>query len=215
MPLIKTLSAEDAHIGIWLMEESSVELSEMISLSEKELLQMQKYSAEKRKKELLTVRLLLALATGEHYEIDYSQTGQPFIAGSCLHISISHSGNLAAIILSRKAAGIDVEVMGRKISNIASRFLSFEELRWTSQSEDPSLAQLYCWCCKESIYKMMGLKDLTFNKDILIAPLELKSEGVGSAVFRKEQIRTNIKIYYFTLENNLVTWCTINEDLLS
>jgi 4'-phosphopantetheinyl transferase len=213
MPLIKLLSLEEVRIGIWLMEESSKELSTIVTLSEREHQQFQRFFAETRKREFLSVRVLLGLITGLPGEIFYNETGQPFLADSEQFLSISHSGNLAAIIFSDKVVGIDAEVTGRKISNIASRFLSPEELQWTLQSGDPSLAQLYCWCCKESIYKMLGLKNLIFKKDILVAPVELKPEGEGGAFIRNEQIQMKIRIHYFTLANNMVTWCTLEEAL--
>lgn len=207
MPLKSILSFENTLIGIWHMSEPSGELAETLQWTESELQEFRKYSSEKRKREFLSVRLLLDKMQMKPSRICYDQDGKPFLKGDHRNISISHSGNLVTLILSDTKIGIDAEQRGRDISHISGRFLSEEELLWTSESEDPGLAMLYCWCCKESIYKLMGIKNLQFKNSIRINPVKLKDLGEGKAICIRENKHISFRIHYFMMEDNLITWC--------
>jgi phosphopantetheinyl transferase len=160
-----------------------------------------------RKKEYLAVRSLLKAMKGCGPHITHTADGKPFLSGDTQHISITHSRNLAAIILSDFPAGIDTETTGRKVSDVAQRFLSEEEMAWTLNAPHIELAQLFCWSCKEAAYKMLGIPGIDFKHTLTVCPEEIREKGTSSVVFKSPGREKIIRMNYFLLANNIITWC--------
>ncbi len=207
MPLLQITVVENATIGTWFMTESLGEMQLMIALSDSDQKEFEKFTSPRRQKEFLAVRLLLAAMMGQPGEIIHAPSGQPFLKDHPVHISISHSKNIAAIIQSGFPAGIDVEETGRNVTDIARRFLSEEEMSWTMKSRDPQLARILCWSAKEAVYKMAGLRDLDFRNEISIGEVQPVANGKTSAMINRDGICTGFDLNFFLTENNVVTWC--------
>jgi phosphopantetheinyl transferase len=191
------------------MTESSWELASRVHLTEKEKTLWRGFSGEHRKKEFLAIRLLLAQMIDEQAEIVYTALGKPLLTGKRKHVSISHSRNLAALILSDYPAGIDTEETLRKVGDIAPRFLSEEELAWTRNSPDPELALIFCWSAKESLYKMIGEKGISFRNQLFLPETKLVTDGSVTAYYRKSGKTAEIELNFFFRENNVITWCVL------
>ena len=73
-----------------------------------------------------------------------------------MHISLSHSGEYAAAIVSdRGTVGIDIEKRGPRILRVAERFMTPGELE--NARGEYFQDKLYIhWCTKEAVYKMLG-----------------------------------------------------------
>jgi phosphopantetheinyl transferase len=191
------------------MTESSWELASRVHLTEKEKTLWRGFSGEHRKKEFLAIRLLLAQMIDEQAEIVYTALSKPLLTGKRKHVSISHSRNLAALILSDYPAGIDTEETLRKVGDIAPRFLSEEELAWTRNSPDPELALIFCWSAKESLYKMIGEKGISFRNQLFLPETKLVTDGSVTAYYRKSGKTAEIELNFFFRENNVITWCVL------
>lgn len=79
--------------------------------------------------------------------------GRPFLPGSRLNVSISHSGPCLMIALATAEVGVDIDY----IRNPATwpdlyRWINCPEDRWPTPTEQEFLA---CWTAKESILKML------------------------------------------------------------
>jgi phosphopantetheinyl transferase (holo-ACP synthase) len=116
---------------------------------------------------------------------------------------------MVAVILSEKPAGIDAEKYGRNISYIATRFLSGDELEWISRTSDPGKALLYCWCCKEAVYKMMDTRDVIFRKSILVEAVDFTKHKTGTVLFIKDGKTVEIQIHHLFVTDNIIVWCTL------
>ncbi len=212
MPLSEIRATGSSTVGTWFMAERLEELREMIVLTERERQEFEKFTSQRRKKEFLAVRLLLKAMLGHPAGIIHSPDGKPSLKNLPGHISISHSGTLAAIILSDRSAGIDAEETGRKVSDIARRFLSEKELSWTLQAQDPQLAQIFCWSAKEAVFKMAGDQHLDFRKDVYMEEVALPGSGKARALFTKKGKCTPVDLNFFFTWNNVVTWCVNSLD---
>ncbi|MDD4224823.1 MAG: 4'-phosphopantetheinyl transferase superfamily protein [Mariniphaga sp.] len=161
-----------------------------------------------RKKEFLAVRSVLQEMTGEKSEIRYNKEGKPRIAGNSQEISISHSADLAVVLLSRQKAGVDVENVSRNIRNVITRFLSEDEWRMVKNSPDPHLSALICWCAKEAAYKHSGSTGMDFKSQIIIHPFEPVPEGgkfSGEMLHGQKVIAFHFNYLFF--ENNVIVNC--------
>lgn len=211
MPFLFQIEDKDCVVGVWSMTESWEELACTIPLTSADAEKFEKITNAGRKREFLAVRRLLATMIPDRPEIIYSGEGKPLLRYQNRHISITHSRNLAAVILSDRPAGIDAEATGRNIAGIAHRYLSAAEITWTSETDDPALAQLFCWCCKESVYKMMQVKELDFKESIMVEPLVIGEWKNATAYFIRNDQSTEITLHYFFEGNNIITWCTLNQ----
>jgi 4'-phosphopantetheinyl transferase len=209
MPLLRTIFAEDVCIGIWKMTESVSGLEELISMTETDRNEWVQFSSERRKREFITTRVLLAGLLGFYPEIFHDPHRKPSLLNSDKHLSISHSGSMVAVILSDSPAGIDVEETTRDVTNIAGRFLDRNEIEWTAESADTNTDRIFCWSMKESVYKMLGIKNLDFRAHLQIDPTEFGTSGISAVTHRVEDDCQKINVNYLKENNNVITWCTM------
>ena len=179
MPLLytKQLSARQM-LGIWGLSEEPAELLEMLVPDADTIAQYRDINHDWRKRQWLASRLLSKILLGGNSPgIIYDQYNKPYLSGSPMHISISHSYDKIAVIIDKeKETGIDIELIKPKIERIAERFMSDEEMR-TVQDHNLIEALYVHWCAKESLYKLYGKKELVFRENILVEPFKYNNEG--------------------------------------
>ena len=91
---------------------------------------------------------------------------RPYLLDSDWKISLSHSyPYVAAACRHKKEVGIDIEKKGRKIENIAPRFLNKDEFNDRSGNHS---ALTIAWSIKESIYKAANIPGLSFRDAIAL-----------------------------------------------
>ncbi len=199
-------------LGIWDLAENSSALLQGFRFSEKEQADFSKISNEKRKCEFLAVRLLLDKMLDGKKQLQYAQSGKPFLEED-LYISISHSSDLAAVLLSKQPAGIDVESLHRKTDKIAPRYLSDKELEDISSTPNPDFTRIVYWCAKEALFKCTPLEGIDFKRQILIKPF---LPGFGNGIFEgqlaKNNRLVNFVFHYFIVNNNVLVYCTEKEN---
>lgn len=179
MGIIKNKKEKSYKMAIWDMSES---LDEIIQLSEKYDLSALK--SEKRKKEFLANRLLLN-TIHPNSTITYNKYGAPTLSDGNF-ISISHSKNLAAIIVCDKNVGLDIEHISEKALRLSSKYI----LKDTHQNLTKEKATLI-WCCKEAIFKWHQKGSVDFIKEISLNPFVLSKKGEITANFRNEFLNLN------------------------
>ena len=77
--------------------------------------------------------------------------GKPYLVNMPFQISMSHSFDYAAVMISRKnPVGIDIELIKEKVENVLpEKFMRPEEMDFIAKDEN-RIQQLYvCWCAKE------------------------------------------------------------------
>ena len=163
MPLHKTITVnKDTSIAIWKVDESEDELSNGITLSQNCQIRYDGMKSEMHRRAFLSVRRLLALFNYVDSDLIYNESGKPHLKDGHL-ISITHSHNFTAIIISKKdEVGIDIEMQRDKILRIAHKFTPFEEYRTLANTEAIIRKLTIVWGAKESLYKIYGQKGLSF-----------------------------------------------------
>lgn len=207
MPFAKQIETEAGHIGIWAITETSSELLSHFSFSLLEEFTFNTIKAEKRKIEFIVTRLILYKLLGHKTEIEYLNSGKPKLKNNNLHISISHSANAVAVIVSEQKNGIDVELTTRNIDRVATRFLSKDEFDHVQKLEKSQLAKIIYWGAKESIFKCSDFEGVNFYKQIHVHPFPVESKGKFTGELIAEDITEYFKLWYFTFQNNMVVYC--------
>ena len=195
------------QLAVWKITEDLTNMSSRISLTLEELETLDRFSFEPRKLEWLSVRVLLNEMTGKELTITYNGNRKPFLIGNRYSISISHSRDLTAILLSQeKKVGIDLEYMSHRIGSIAHKFINERDVI-TSDEEQRKYHLYIHWCAKEALYKICDKQDINFKDNLTIEAFEPMERGVllGRVHnrFRNEPFAMN----YFSLGNYVVVWC--------
>jgi len=117
---------------------------------------------------------------------------KPVLVGDQRYISISHTSDIAAVMVATKPCGIDVEKDLPRIHRIAHKFLSPEKLSLIKGPKNQSL--LYqVWCAKEVMYKAYGLGGLDFKHDLTV---DLNALLKGQASFNGQLSRSQILVKF-------------------
>lgn len=80
--------------------------------------------------------------------------------------SISHSGDMVAVVISQYPVGIDVERMSKRLERVMPRILTNNEKRSLSNIPKENILDYLCtkWTQKESIFKSMDAKAFAPSK---------------------------------------------------
>jgi phosphopantetheinyl transferase len=173
MPLYKTIKPNHhTTVYVWKIEASFDELSEHIELSERSKNRVASMKSEIHRRGFLSIRHLLKEAGYTDFDLYYNGNGKPHLKDG-KHISITHSFEYSAIIISDVEVGIDIEKNREKIKIIQNKFVNFE--RWFISEDDDYIEQLtVIWGGKESLYKIYPHGGLTFKNDIDIESFKMK-----------------------------------------
>ena len=157
------------------------------------------------REQFLAVRKILQLENPS-YKIRYDESGKPYI-NSDLNISISHSKCMVAIVFSEhNKAGVDIELKEIKILKIQNKFLNdSEKLENEYQSNVDYLTMI--WTAKESIYKALGIKGVSFSDNIIIKNIN-KNKGHGYYINGKEKYKFDLK--FFSIDDYILCYAQYN-----
>jgi len=193
MPFLKEfIINEKTKIKLWKVIIGELSPKEL-NKDDKKLFKLKKNNL--LREQFLATRKILSIENSD-YIITYDLDGKP-ILNSEFNISISHSHEIAALVVSnKKIIGLDVQFKESKILNIKNKFLNkFEKL---NIGGDPSIDILtMIWTSKESIYKAIGLKGISFSKNIQIDKfIEKDKIGEGYYINGIEKVKFDLKFFY-------------------
>ncbi|WP_281226956.1 4'-phosphopantetheinyl transferase family protein [Flavobacterium aquiphilum] len=175
MPLYKTITLNPStQILVWEITESYQELFEAVVLNESNLNRLKCMKSEIHQRAFLSVRKLFQLAGYTDFDLYYDEFGKPHLHDG-KHISITHSHQFSAIILSDKVVGIDIELQREKIIRIADKFID-SEFSFLNPSENSAYIRklTVVWGVKEAIFKIRNEKGISFKDHIKVNSFELK-----------------------------------------
>jgi 4'-phosphopantetheinyl transferase len=200
MPLYLTKNNTDgSQIAIWQMTESVNELFALAEASEKMNGEVEQLRTETRKKEWLTVRILLKdiLNIAHPDEVIYDDKGKPHLKKGNGHISFSHTKNFAAIIFHPdKNVGIDIEKIHERIEKISHKFVNDRESAFIKGNKRTETLHAI-WGVKEVLFKIYGKGGVDFRKHLLVHPFIAATEGTVDAEIRLESAASRLQINYF------------------
>tara|TARA_B100000676_G_scaffold247791_1_gene251144 strand:+ start:84 stop:698 length:615 start_codon:yes stop_codon:yes gene_type:complete len=203
MPFLKEFIINyNTKIKLWKLNLGELNYFEL-DAHDSSLLKSKK--SQLAKEQFLAVRKILHLENPS-YKIRYDESGKPLI-NSDLNISISHSNLMAGIVFSGfNQTGIDIEEKKSKIINIQNKFLNeSEKLKDEYQSDLDYLTKI--WTAKESIYKALGIKGISFSDDIIIKNTK-KNKGHGYYINGKEKYKFDLM--FFSIDNYILCYAQLN-----
>jgi 4'-phosphopantetheinyl transferase len=181
MPLLKRVTPEPSvQVGIWKIEETTGALKGLARLSAAEEALFDSFKNETRRKQWLSYRVLLdEMLPGRTVILEYDVYGKPSLQNSPLFLSISHSKDRSAVIISDShPVGIDIERISGRIERITGKFLTPDEEEQIG--EENRLEKLYVvWGAKESLYKIHGKPEVELQRDIQIESFDYLCSGKG------------------------------------
>lgn len=196
MPLYKTIKPNtETIVYVWKIDESYDELHQNIVLNKSSKVRLSGMKSELHQRGFLSVRHLLKKAGYTDFDLFYNTYGKPLLKNG-KHISITHSYQFSAIIISNVDVGIDVEKNRDKIIRIHDRFVNTEVD--TLSNEDLVKQLTIIWGAKESMYKTYPYGGLSFHNHIAIDPfLFVDKKSIGRVDFDNWKKEYEINFMFF------------------
>jgi len=201
MPFLKDFIINNStKILLWKIIPGELDETQL-SMDDKSLLKTRK--GKKSKEYFLAVRKLIKNEDPEII-IKYDLNGKPYL-NIQKGISISHSNKLVAICISNEIDfGIDVQYKTNKILSIQNKFLSYNEkknLGYTNSLE--SLIKL--WSAKESIYKALGKKGISFSNDLEI-DIKKNKDLFKVGYYKKDNNKIKFDLSFFNIDEYIICY---------
>ena len=201
-------------IGVWRCTEEAEQLHSMLVLDPADEKIYASIRNNTRKIQWLGCRMLLSVfLQTRDIGIRYNTYGKPSLTNSPASISLSHSGECSAAILSSThSAGIDLEEVRERISRVADRFLSNDELSMASGEERLEKLTLF-WCVKEAVYKIIGKPDLDMQHDISIESFNYLCASYGklTACINLRDKEIVIPVIYHLFDQFVLAWALTSD----
>ncbi|MBS7566088.1 4'-phosphopantetheinyl transferase superfamily protein [Mucilaginibacter sp. Bleaf8] len=196
----------DTEFALWRIEEDAETLLGQLQLNDEEQAFVEQLARGKRSLQWLSTRVLLRtmLNTDEYIDCRIDAHGKPYLVNLPYHISLSHSFDYAAVMISRsKPVGIDIEQIKEKVERIAHKFMKPREMDFIDPAQ--KIEQLYvCWCAKEAVYKCYGRKEVSFADNIALDAFDVAAEGSLNAHLRKDDVAIDYQVAYMQYEDYMI-----------
>lgn len=195
---------DNTEIAVWKIDETETFFINGLSLLPVELSELNLLKG-RRRLEWLASRYLVHLMLTDLGLSDLDSRiplikdthGKPYLENSGLHVSFSHSHEMAAAILSHRSVGIDIQYFVSKIEIISQKYLRNVEA--SALKPNTRLQQLHIfWGAKESMYKSYGKKELDFRDQIMVDPFDFEEKG--SMIMGKLEKNGKIRHYEMAYE---------------
>ena len=201
MPLYQDLKCnESTRLLIWKITESVEDVLEQVELKPKSQLRLDGMKSVLHQRAFLSVRMLLKEVGLNDFDLHYTKTGKPYLDHG-KHISITHSHQFAAIIISDSEIGIDIEMQREKIQRIASKFIESENSYLNPEATKEYIKKLtVIWGVKEAIFKIKNEKGISF-KDHIEVDSFLLTKKETLAFLKFNGITERFRIHFFEIED--------------
>ncbi|TNJ44192.1 4'-phosphopantetheinyl transferase superfamily protein [Tamlana fucoidanivorans] len=187
MPLFKTIEANSqTTVKIWKIEESHDELMQPLTLKPNSMERVLGMKSQLHQRGFLSVRHLLRAFGYTDFDLFYDEHGKPHLKDG-KHISITHSFNFSAVIVSDVEVGVDIEKHRDKIQIIAHKFIDYEFDYLQKEDLDYIRKLTAIWCVKESLYKLFCVPGLSFKNCFLVIPFNITDEETVAWIDYKDK----------------------------
>ena len=198
-------------LGVWKIEENVEELLEFLMMKSSEMNVLQSFKNDTRKIQWLSVRALIRTMLNNPsfpLEVLYDKFNKPTLVQSKYNVSISHSKNKAAVILSKsQQLGVDIEHIHPKIERVIHKFMSESEINAAPKGFEIEYYHI-CWCAKEALYKLNGRSGINFIEDIKISPFTYKEKGEFYAEIKIKDSWNPFTMCYFKINDYMLVYVT-------
>jgi phosphopantetheinyl transferase len=97
-------------------------------------------------------------------------------------VSISHSDEWVAVMLSEWRCGVDIEALGRNFSRVSSRYISHEE-RAQFEAQVGDHFEAIMWSAEEAIYKYGNTSGIDFIEDMVITGFNTAKQTITAELY--------------------------------
>ncbi|MBU3680659.1 MAG: 4'-phosphopantetheinyl transferase superfamily protein [Flavobacterium sp.] len=166
---------------VWSIDESIAELHGNLVLTEQSQRRIQSMKSVLHQRAFLSVRQLLLRLGYTDADLYYDASGKPHLTDGKF-ISISHSHQLAVVIVSNQSVGVDVELVREKVAKIGSKFCA-TELHYLAPDLTTEIQRLtVIWGAKEAVFKIVNQEGISFKDHIFVAPFKLNSAHTSATL---------------------------------
>ncbi len=209
MPLYKKIEVNSTTtIYVWKVEEDFNWLFRNTSLRDVSLARLEGMKSEIHQRGFLSVRHLLNEAGYTDFDLFYDENGKPNLKDG-KHISITHSHNFSAIIVSSENVGIDIELQREKITRIADKFIEYEFSYLNKKERDYVRKLTVIWGAKEAKYKMCNSRSLSFKDDMKVEEFKL-DKLKGKASVSQNEFEKAFDFHFEEFENFTLVYALEN-----
>jgi phosphopantetheinyl transferase len=204
MPLYKKFNiGTTSQVLIWQITETFEDLFDEVYMKDISLIRLNNMKSLSHQKGFLSIRKLLQELGYTDEDLFYDETGKPNLFDG-KHISITHSFEFSAIIVSEKIAGIDLEMQREKIIKIADKFMETEfDFLPKEMEQDFIQKSTVIWGVKEAIFKIENQVGISFKDHISVFPFEM-SDGKTSAILTFGKQVKEYAIEFEIVENYII-----------
>lgn len=206
MALFKEVRDDNAIMGIWKMEENLTELESMYEVKEAEMPVYYAFRNDRRRKEWLTVRILLRTLLGREVEICYHPSGKPYLKDESFFISITHTIGFVGVRLAHHPVALDMEYYSKRVLHLIPRFVSVEELQYINPDYDVEMA-LVMWSAKETLFKLFDISDVAFDEHLFVSDLKYGDKGVFKGRVEKDGFYAEVKLKFEIIGELILVYC--------
>lgn len=208
MPFFKSIKIKpNTNLYLWKITESYDWFCENVKLKEISFLRLESMKSESHRKGFLAVRMLLQEIGYSDYDLFYDDFGKPHLQDG-KHISISHSNDFSAVVISNEILGLDIEQLKEKTLKIAPRFMQIHHLEGLSFEEKLKKSTVV-WGIKEAIFKIKNEKGISFPEHIFEKPFDLNDKkAIGILQFNGKEEFFNA---HFNQIENYIFVCVFEE----
>ena len=201
MPLYKTIECcPGTRLLVWKITESHDQLQGQVSLNQHSLSRLANMKSELHRRGFMSVRMLLQSVGYSDFDLYYDQFGKPHLKDGT-HISITHSFEFSALILSDRKIGIDIELRRTLVAKLADKFIDSEFAYLDPKNLEDYISRLtVIWGVKEAIFKIRNEVGISFKDHIEVAPFEMK-EGKASATLHFQSLSLTFPVFFEEFEN--------------
>ena len=207
MPLLyKQEGPHKAQMAVWQITESESELISRLTFCDAMDLQLKPITNPAKRLEWLASRLLIQELLQCPPALSYSLNGKPYLNGSDVHLSLSHTSGFAAVVVSpQKPTGIDIEYPSPRIAKLSSRFVNAaEEAQFELCGRERGCALV--WCAKETLYKILDRPGVLFKEDMEIGGLSSSPSGTLASTVTFQDQRLSLVLQYRTTPDYYLVW---------
>lgn len=206
MAIFKSVREDDAIMGIWKMDESLTDLEAMYEVKEAEMSVYYAFRNDRRRKEWLTVRILLREMLGRDVEICYHPSGKPYLKDESYFISITHTIGYVGVRLAHHPVALDMEYYSKRVLHLIPRFVSLEELEYIHPDYEVESA-LVIWSAKETLFKLFDISDVSFDEHLFVSDLKYGDKGVFKGRVERGSFLAEVKLRFEIIGELILVYC--------
>jgi 4'-phosphopantetheinyl transferase len=192
---------DETKLIVWEITEKEDFFTQQLSNYEFVSKEIGKVKHFTKRLQYLASRLILLQLLGENLfsELRKNENGKLYLIDHPdIHLSVSHSGHYAAVVVSNISVGVDIQEYDRRLLFLSRKFVSESEKKLINKNNQ-LLDYHVIWGSKEAIFKAWGDGGLDFKENIEVfsGKGDLSYGGQCHAILNKGNECRNYQIWSF------------------